>query len=354
MAKNIIISGDTLSGKTMVALALAAKIREKGKTVSYFKPVGDRSFTHSTPEEDVDVDALVMKQVLDMKASTNCICPLLRMRSRYDEFLQMGHKAMLEKIMTCYEEVAEGMDYVIIEGAKAPWYYMHVQLSTPELAKLLDAFVIGLVNFPDITAIDDILLQKQLFAIHGINSIDIALSIVPPMLKKTVNEGIKLFIEENGLHFCGVIYQRHELFSPSIREILHAIDGQMITGEDKLELLIEKFMVGGMSPENALKWFRRAKDKAVITSGDRADMCLAAMETDTNLLILVGGVGPDIRTVSRAKELGIPIMMTRHDTYTTGQIVNNLIGNVVPEDTEKIKTIERIIGEALEFRAINE
>ncbi|MHA2042336.1 MAG: DRTGG domain-containing protein, partial [Candidatus Thorarchaeota archaeon] len=147
----------------------------------------------------------------------------------------------------------------------------------------------------------------------------------------------------------GVIYQRRELFSPTVRDILRALEGQMITGDDKLDLLIDRFLVGSMAPENALKWFRRAKDKAVITSGDRSDICLAALETDTNLLILTGGMGPDIRTLSRAKELGIPIMMTAHDTYTTGQLVDRLVGMVSPENKEKIAIVQQIVGDAIDL-----
>ncbi|NHI90508.1 MAG: hypothetical protein EAX87_13390, partial [Candidatus Thorarchaeota archaeon] len=44
MTENIVISGDTLTGKTMVAIALAAKLRKDGKTVGYFKPTGTKSY----------------------------------------------------------------------------------------------------------------------------------------------------------------------------------------------------------------------------------------------------------------------------------------------------------------------
>ncbi|MHA2361694.1 MAG: DRTGG domain-containing protein, partial [Candidatus Thorarchaeota archaeon] len=171
-------------------------------------------------------------------------------------------------------------------------------------------------------------------------------------LKNTVLENIKPFLEENSVSFLGMILHKRELFSPTISEILKALKGQIVTGDDKLDLLIDQFMIGSMAPENALKWFRRAKDKAVITSGDRADICQAALETDTNLLILAGGMGPDIGTIARAKERGVPILMTAHDTYTTGQIVDGLIGSVTPENKEKVAIIERIIGEALDLGKI--
>ena len=126
----------------------------------------------------------------------------------------------------------------------------------------------------------------------------------------------------------------------------------MVADTDKMDLLIDQFMVGSMAPENALKWFRRVHDKAVITSGDRTDICLTALETDTNLLILTGGMGPEIGTVARARELGVPLMMTAHDTYTTGHIVDGLIGTVTADNKEKLAIVENIVGEALDLEAI--
>ena len=352
MAKNIVISGETYSGKTMIALALAAKLRGEGKSVGYFKPVGKKSYERSQKALDVDEDAAVMKQVLELKANLACICPIVRTQSSYDEFLQIGYDTLINKLMDCYNEISDGMDYMIIEGAKLPWHLLHVKLSTPQIAKHLDAMVLCIVNFKDITAIDDIFLQRDFFKLYGIEKLGIILNMVPPMLKSTITEKIKPFVEQQGLRFCGVVYQSRELFSPTVREILKELDGELLYGEEHLDRLVDQFMIGAMTPDNALKWFRRAKNLGVITSGDRADICLAALETDTNLLILTGGMGPDIRTISRAKEVQVPIMMTAHDTYTTAQIVNGLVGTVTPENKGKIDLIKKTIGEALDLNCV--
>jgi BioD-like phosphotransacetylase family protein len=352
MSKNIVISGETLTGKTMVAIAIAAKLREKGHKVSYFKPAGRKSFDYSSPSCDVDVDAVVMKEVLKLEHDVACICPIVRTLSSYDELLRTGTDTLWKKVDECYTKVSKDADFVLVEGTKAPWHLLHVGLSTPQVAQKLEASVICLVNFPDITAIDNVLLQKSFFAQYGVETISVVLSMVPPMFKNTITEKIEPYLKENGINLCGVIFQNRELFSPTIRDIQDVLAGEMLTGEDNLDVLIDQFMVGGMAPENALKWFRRAKDKAVITSGDRADMCLAALETDTNLLILVGGMGPDIRVVSRARELGVPIMMVAHDTYTTSKLVNGLVGTVTPENMTKVQVVERIVGEAIDLSCI--
>jgi BioD-like phosphotransacetylase family protein len=347
LAKNILITGDTVTGKTMVAIALAKKLTTGEKTVGYFKPSGVKSFSHSTPDEDVDEDAAVMKQILGMEEKLSCICPIVRHMSSYDELLRIGTTELKKRVETCYAHISQNRDYVIIEGEQSPWRLMHVGLSTLHIARELGATVICLVNFTDIADIDDILLQKELFADYGIDRIGVILNLVPPMLKKVVTENIRPFLEEQGIVFCGVLYNYRELFSPAVGEIKNALKGEMVTGSEKMGVLIDRFIVGSMAPENALKWLRQSKDKAVITSGDRSDICLAALETDTNLLILTGGVGPDIGTLSRARELGIPIMMTALDTYGTSKVVDGLIGTVTVDNPEKIEAVQRIVGEAL-------
>lgn len=342
MTRAIAISGNTQTGKTLVALGLARYLRNMGKRVSYLKPVGEVN----------DEDAAVMKQVLDIKVGIDNIMPIARTKVDFDEFLKVGHDELLGRIIAAYSEVSKEVDYVIVEGTAAPWHLLHVDLSTPQISSQLGASVICLVNFPDESAIDDILLLRNLFQQSGVEDLSIVLNQVPPMLKNLVTDHIGQFVESNDLKFLGAIYRRRELFSPTIREILHALDGQMVIGEDKLKLLIDQFMIGSMAPENALKWFRRAKDMAVITSGDRSDICLAAMETDTNLLILTGGIGPDIRTLAKAREMGVPIMMTAHDTYTASKIVDSLVGTVSADNTDKVPAIEQIILESLDFEKI--
>jgi len=344
MPKNIMISGATPTGKTMVVIALAAKLRARGKSVTYFKPVGERSF-----DAEIDDDAILMKDLLKMKAELGCICPVILTPASHSEMLRIGHEELFKKIEGCYSEVSRGSDYVLIESTAEPWDMLHVDLSAPQVAKHLDARVVCLVTFTDESSLDDVLLHRDFFKQHGIEPISVILFQVPPMLRTFIEQTAGPRLKEFGVDFCGAVYQNRELFGPTIRDILRALEGQMVIGEEKMHVSIDQFMVGSMDVENALKWFRRVAGKAVITSGDRSDVCLAALETDTKLLLLTGGMGPDIRTVARAKTLGVPIMLTAKDTYSTSQIVDHLVGTITSDNREKIAAVERIIGESIDI-----
>ncbi|MHA1654039.1 MAG: DRTGG domain-containing protein [Candidatus Thorarchaeota archaeon] len=348
MDQEILIAGRSSTGKTLLALALAARARERGKRVSYFKPTGERRY----PFDDsvvVDPDALLMKEHLSLPFEPSVINPIVRTRSSYDEFLRVGHEELLSRLRESHDRVTKDYDILIIEGARTPWDLLHMGLSAPQIAREFNASVMLVMEFNDFDAIDEILWTHEFFKAYGVDDIYVVLTIVPPMLKHSVEEDVGPLLKERGIHLIGTLVQHKELFAPSIRDILEVLEGRMILGEDKLDVPITEFMVGSMAPENALKWFRRAKDKAVITSGDRADVCLAALETDTNLLVLTGGIGPDVRTLARARETGAAIMVTDKDTFSTSQLVDGLVGSIRPEDHQKIATIERIVGESVDF-----
>ena len=90
----------------------------------------------------------------------------------------------------------------------------------------------------------------------------------------------------------------------------------MLCAGDKLDQLAEHFSIGAMNVDAALRFFRRVPNKAVITGGDRADIQLAALQTSTRCLILTGDLYPNERILTRAEEMGVPVVLVSQDTST--------------------------------------
>jgi len=62
-----------------------------------------------------------------------------------------------------------------------------------------------------------------------------------------------------------------------------------------------------------LRYFRRSVNKAVILGGDRTDLAIAALDTGASLLVLTGGIYPDVQVLNRAEVTGTPILMVPHE-----------------------------------------
>jgi BioD-like phosphotransacetylase family protein len=92
--------------------------------------------------------------------------------------------------------------------------------------------------------------------------------------------------------------------------------------------------------------------KAVITGGDRTDIQLAALTTDVSALILTGNYYPDVRVLSRADELGVPVLLVPGDTYSTVREIATLTGRIKPSDNKKIQLARQIVEEHVDWQRI--
>ena len=103
----------------------------------------------------------------------------------------------------------------------------------------------------------------------------------------------------------------------SIGELADITQGEILNSPERSGTLVENLMVGAMCVDPAPLYFSLKSNKAVITRGDRADIQLGALETETECLILTGGFKPLPSIIQRAEEKQVPIITVGEDTQTT-------------------------------------
>jgi manganese-dependent inorganic pyrophosphatase len=108
-----------------------------------------------------------------------------------------------------------------------------------------------------------------------------------------------------------------EIFG-SITDIVHAFDGQFVTGgpEDARRKVV--FMVAAMSRESFGERLRtRPADGVIVFVGDREDIQLDAIGAKVLAIVITGGLGVSATVRSAAREAGIHLLSSRYDTATT-------------------------------------
>lgn len=328
--KSVYVMGTPASGKTALALGLAQKLQREGFRVSYFKPIGNPS----RRSERVDDDAVLMQEVLHMDLPLEVITPRMIGPSY---LLGDGCREAREQIHKAYERVSAGADVVLIGGAAYPYAYAACGLDDVTLAKELGSLVLLVVNVENDFSFDQVLFFNRALTAEGINLLGNVFNNIPrPLLAKT--EGVyQPLLEERGYRVLGIIPRRPEIASPTVEEYYEVLGGEILAGAENMGRLVEDVMVGAMTAESALTYFRRSADKAVILGGDRADVALAALETSTSVLILTGGLYPDVKVIARAQEKGVPVILVHYDTYTTIEKISHLSRRLKPGDTTGIK-----------------
>ena len=115
---------------------------------------------------------------------------------------------------------------------------------------------------------------------------------------------------------------------------------------------IDNILIGAMSFDSALTYFRRYADKVVITGGDRAEIMLAAMETSTSCIVATGGERPSPPVIKKAVELEIPILLVEGHTYAAAKQVEEIRSEIAPEESEKIELITKRVSRHIDMKAI--
>ena len=127
----------------------------------------------------------------------------------------------------------------------------------------------------------------------------------------------------------------------------------MITGERGLNRVVKNILVGAMSI-NALYQtpLFELEGKLVITPGDRADMILAAIQSDAACLVLTNNILPSSSVISKADERNIPLLLVPQDTYRIATQIDGIESLIGREDTHKVDLLEKLVRKHVNLKEI--
>ncbi len=349
----LITSPTGYSGKTAVALALALLIKEKtGYSVGFFKPIGKPGI-----HEDVhDEDAHLAKTILELDYPLELISPVLLRPTRYLEEIRKKEE-FHQKIHAAYEKLSADVDLLIIESSCCLHDFISFDLDAAMLAKQFDSKIILIVTGKDDRTTDTILREKFFLEQRAGTSIcsGIIFNFIEPYVLERIQGVTRPLLEQFEVPIFGIIPAETSIVAPSVSDIYNALGGgEILVGKDRMDdLIVEDFLVGAMSPEAALRWFRRSVRKAVILGGDRPDTALAALTTDTSVLILTGNLHPSTHVLVKADERGIPVILVPYDTFSTVRKIEGIVGKTRPK-LSTIKLMKGLIEKHVDWRKILE
>lgn len=344
------ISNQPFSGKSSMCVGVGKLFTEKGLKVGYMKPLG--TLPTRVGGINTDEDAQYISKILEVKEELEDICPIVLTQHYTREGLKdkSFSKGFVDLITKAYRRIQKGKDIVILEGAKSVEDGYFLGISSDKICEKLGAKVIMVIKYSS-EIVDQVLYSKEFL---GDYMSGVIINWVPRSQMNYLEELIVPFLIKEGIEVFGYIASDKMLSSVSIKEMSELLGGQIICAEDKVNELVETFMVGAMGQEQALKFFRRKANKAVITGGDRADVQLAALETPTKCLILTGNFQPSTIVLGRAEELGVPMILVNFDTLTAVEKVGEIIGHVRFHEIKKIDKIVEVVREYIDINRLLE
>ena len=352
MAKTLYIaSTEGFSGKSVVTLSLALLAKDLDKKIGYLKPIGIESAFGT--REPMDEDAETMKKILGSEEETSLVCPIVLRKNEFlEDFSQTDAAKYAEKIIAAYRKASEGKDIMLIEGPPYLSTGAFLDCSVPRLASAFGAEILLVVRFKDDFVVDEVLQAQDYCMKWGVPIYGVIFNRVPRDKIAKAESVVKPLLEKHGIKVSGFVPEDRTLNALTVKEVYDATDGKVLAGQDGMDKMIQTVLIGAMTPESAVRYFRKAKNELVVTGGDRTDIIFAALEAGASGLILTGNLYPSVKIFPRADDLNVPIILVPHDTYTTLQTIQGIVGRIKVEDKKRINIAKKLVKENIDWKQI--
>lgn len=356
--KNIYISSIYQNaGKTTISLGLYKLFRECRLKPAFLKPVGQQ--TVSAGKLDVDKDSYLLASVYKCR-NLKEMSPVTIGRGYTEKYILSSRKESLkQKISAAYQKLVKGRGSVIVEGTGHAGVGAVVDVSNADVAAMLGSKVIIVAEGGIGKCIDEVMLNKALFDIKGVEVLGVIVNKVIPEKYDRIKKILELGFKEKNLRLLGCIPKDPLLSDPTVEQIQQKLNLKVLCGKKNLHKRVCNTIVAAMEPANMVEHITAGT--LVLASGDRVDNIMIAVSSHLIVqsqrkkvvgLILTGGLTPDERILRLLKRSGIPVMATDQETYRVAGKIDHLVCKIQKTDVEKIEEARSLVKKYVDVQGI--
>lgn len=333
MKKIVIASFGRSAGKTSVIVGLGLAMNKK---VAYMKPFGERLLYRK--KRLWDYDSALVTQIFGLKedpVDMSIGFDHSKLRFMYDE------EGTQKKLLGAIENISSGKDILFLEGGKDLTYGISVHLDPFSVAKFTGSQLYLVISGEEDVILDDIYFFKKHIDFRQVRFGGLIINKVQNL--EEFQEIQLAAIKKLNLPIIGLLPYESELTYFSMAYLAERLFAKVITGEGELNRPVKNILIGAWSASTFMQnpVFQK-ESKLIITGGDRTDMILAALESDTAGIILTNNILPPSHIVAKAEERRIPMLMVFSDTYQTAKQIESLEPLLTKDDAGKIEILHQL------------
>jgi BioD-like phosphotransacetylase family protein len=346
-----ISSVNDAAGKNMVIAGIGKKMIADKYHIGFLKPLANKP--HPYERITSDEDALFFHNIFGLEDQAKHLTSLIVNDELFRNIIADKEKVdMTEKVKESIAKLIANKDILLIKGLGRFYRGSSLGLSEHNLIRdfnwptiLIDGFQANRFALP-MDIIDGFIMAKKVL---GNLLMGVIFNYVPENQMNYLKDKIVPFLQkEHKIETLGIIPALPRLKALSIREIKTMLNAELLSGTDKEDSIVEEFCISTMNMENDIKYFRDTKCNAVIVSGDRVEIQLAALESQIECLILTGKLYPPEIVLSKAEELNVPVLVVRDASLETSRKIERLrkhFGLYTPSKTdEAIKLVQKNVN----------
>lgn len=344
MSKNLYITAtEPRSGKSAIALGVMQLLTRNVRNVAFFRPIINNNVDGG---RDHDINLILKQFNLDVAYEDTYACTLTEARELFNEG---KHAQLLETILNKYKALEAKYDFVLCEGTDFQGKETPFEFDlNAEIAANLGCPVMLVVSGR--AKSDDEIIESTQLTIDTMveKGVELVSAVVNRAEKSADSKAIisglcsKARCEQPLSVY--VIPEEDGLGNATIKDVKQWLDAEVLYGSDRLETLVDDYLVAAMQIGNFLDYL--SQGCLIVTPGDREDILLAALASrlsgscpDVAGVVLTGGLQPSAnvhRLIKGWTGAPLPILSVKGHTYQTTQKLAELYGRIDPEDQRKV------------------
>ncbi len=345
-------------GKTTMAVGLANAFHRRGLKVGYTKPLGQRA--KDQKGHVIHDDAVVVGRSLGLRDTEQVEMAVALPTGRVEQEMQDLHsEELLEKVREQFIAATRGCDVVVVEGMGHVAMGSCLQLSAAEVCRAVNARALLVSGGGIGRAIDDISLCGTFMTARGADLMGVIVNQVWPEKFQKVKDATTKGLSILGIRSFGTVPFETQLTTPTMHQVQELVQGEVVSGLDQMEVRVRNTIVAAMEPSHMVRYLQPGA--LLITPGDRSDNILAAFSAHVLSshgepllagMILTGGFRPDGTVMKLIHDSGLPVILSREDTYTIASKYRGATFKIEPDDTGKIGTAISLVAEYVDVDGI--
>ncbi|MBW1739690.1 MAG: phosphotransacetylase family protein [Deltaproteobacteria bacterium] len=336
-------------GKKLITMGLIERLRRDGFKVGYFKPMGH--FPIKVDNIITDRGAWLIYRLFELEDPIELICPVVVTQDLIMQNYDRDVTGLQERIEDAFEKISREKDVVIVGCDNNFSEGSSLGVSGIQLIKLLNTSALFVERYACDFCIDFLLELKKVI---GDPMIGVVFNQVNDLHVDEVKKLVLPFLDRKHMTLFGSLPQDTLLGSIGVSDLVDHLSADVVGGKDKLDGLVENFLVGGMQVDKFISYLLKKPGSGIIVGGDRTDIQLVAIENGVKCLILSGNLYPNNTIVTRAEAKGVPILVVKDDTYTVAKNVKAMVGQFSLQKREKIDHGIKLVGQAFDFEKLYE
>jgi phosphate acetyltransferase len=331
-------TSEPYAGKSIIALGLVNLLAARTEKIAYFKPVisGERN------QKDHHLDTVSKHFKLHIPYEDMFVFT----RNEVVKHINAGNEAyFIDTVIDRFKRLQEKNDFVLVEGTDFVSGSTNLEYDgNISIAKNLGipAAIIIKADGKSVSQIVDTALSTvKSFTNEGVQ----VLTVIANKIDIEQEENIRTQLEKalpKGILVTSIPAKK-DLGSPTMREIVDTVEGNVLVGEHLLSNQVDNSIVGAMQLHNCLT--RLSDNTLIVTSGDRGDIIIGALQANLSKnypkvagLLLTGGLKPEqtILNLIEGLDTQVPIVLVKTGTFKTVARVANVQSRISADNKEKI------------------